>query len=233
MEGEEKQQQHKTEDDGIACVAERKVEIKNEKSPGKSTQHPKPCVDRRRVNYAKFIHTNARTYNEPVPYIDNKGPEKQRKWWFHNEAPKHVSQPSYDTKSVQRSDFQKPACPLVLPVKHSRMQKPSCGIVPLTSLDVSGEHENNFVEYISFIHQYDARRTPNEPIKGKKHGTFVQREIKLGAMPIVPKAPEVLLNTLESGSSEQPQKTDKGNSSGDKVTSPGLCQQNSQELLET
>uniref|UniRef100_F2Z426 Ciliary microtubule inner protein 6 n=1 Tax=Mus musculus TaxID=10090 RepID=F2Z426_MOUSE len=77
MEGEEKQQQHKTEDDGIACVAERKVEIKNEKSPGKSTQHPKPCVDRRRVNYAKFIHTNARTYNEPVPYIDNKGPEKQ------------------------------------------------------------------------------------------------------------------------------------------------------------
>lgn len=69
--------QHKTEDDGIACVAERKVEIKNEKSPGKSTQHPKPCVDRRRVNYAKFIHTNARTYNEPVPYIDNKGPEKQ------------------------------------------------------------------------------------------------------------------------------------------------------------
>jgi hypothetical protein len=61
----------------------------------------------------------------------------------------------------------------------------------------------------------------------------VQREIKLGAMPIVPKAPEVLLNTLESGSSEQPQKTDKGNSSGDKVTSPGLCQQNSQELLET
>uniref|UniRef100_A0A8C6GFC0 RIKEN cDNA 4930505A04 gene n=1 Tax=Mus spicilegus TaxID=10103 RepID=A0A8C6GFC0_MUSSI len=233
MEGEEKQLQHKTEDDGIACVAERKVEIKNEKSPGKSTQHPKPCVDRRRVNYAKFIHTNARTYNEPVPYIDNKGPEKQRKWWFHSEAPKHVSQPSYDTKSVQRSDFQKPACSLVVPVKHSRMQKPSCGIVPLTSLDVSGEHENNFVEYISFIHQYDARRTPNEPIKGKKHGTFVQREIKLGAMPIVPKAPEVLLNTLESGSSEQPPKTDKGNSSGDKVTSPGLCQQNSQELLET
>lgn len=52
-------------------------------------------------------------------------------------------------------------------------------------------------------------------------------------MPIVPKGPEVLLNTLGSGSSEQSKKTDKGNSSEDKITSPGLCQQNSQELLET
>ncbi|XP_029401379.1 uncharacterized protein C2orf73 homolog [Mus pahari] len=78
--------------------------------------------------------------------------------------------------------------------------------IPLTSLDVSGEHENNFVEYISFIHQYDARRTPNEPIRGKRHGTFVQREINPGTTPIVPKALEGLLNTLESGSSEQPKK---------------------------
>uniref|UniRef100_A0ABK0LMC6 Similar to human chromosome 2 open reading frame 73 n=1 Tax=Rattus norvegicus TaxID=10116 RepID=A0ABK0LMC6_RAT len=227
------EKQHKIEDADIACVTEKKEEIKNEKSPEESTQQSKPCVDRRRVNYAKFIYTNARTYNDPVPYIDNKGPEKQRKWWFHDEAPTYVSQPSYDTNSIQRSDFQKPACPLVLPVKHSKMQKPSYGIVPLTSLDVSEEHEDNFVEYISFIHQYDSRRTPNEPIRGKRHGTFVQRKIKPETMPIAPKGPEVLLNTPGSGSSEQPQKTDKGNSSGDNVTSPRLCQKNSQELLET
>lgn len=64
--------QHKIEDADIACVTEKK-----EETNGKSTQHSKLCVDRRRVNYAKFIYTNARTYNEPVPYIDNKGPEKQ------------------------------------------------------------------------------------------------------------------------------------------------------------
>lgn len=68
----------------------------------------------------------------------------KRKWWFHGEAPKHVSQPSYDTNSVQRSDFQKPACPLVLPVKHSRMQKPSCGIGKAT-------HEKTFIALIPAI----------------------------------------------------------------------------------
>ncbi|XP_028747380.2 uncharacterized protein C2orf73 homolog [Peromyscus leucopus] len=190
MDGEEKQQQHKIEDAGIACITEKKEEIKHEKNPGKITQHSKLGVDRRRVNYAKFIYTNARTYNEPVPYIENKGPAKQRKWWLHSESGEPVSQPSYDTKSTQRSDFQKPACPLVLPVKHNRMRKPSCGIVPLTCLSSSAEHEKKFVEYISFIHQYDSRKTPNEPIRGKRYGTFVQREIKPRTTPIIPKGPE-------------------------------------------
>ncbi|XP_041911181.1 uncharacterized protein C2orf73 homolog [Arvicola amphibius] len=221
--------QHKLEDAGIADITEKKQEIK----PGKSTQHSKPCVDRRRVSYAKFINTNARTYNEPVPYIDSKGPAKQRKWWFHSEVKEPVSQPPYDTKSTQRSDFQMPACQLVLPVRHSRMRKPSCGIVPLTCLDSSGEQENNFIEYISFIHQYDSRKSPNEPIRGKRHGTFVQREIKPRALPIVPKGPEVLRNALGSCSSQQPPKPDKGNSSGDRMTSPGPHRQNSQELLQT
>lgn len=65
--------QHKLEDAGVSGITEKKEEIK----PEKSTQHSKPCVDRRRVNYAKFINTNARTYNEPVPYIDSKAPAKQ------------------------------------------------------------------------------------------------------------------------------------------------------------
>lgn len=56
-------------------VTEKKEEIKHEKNPGKSIQH---SVRRGRVYYAKFINTNARTFNEPVPYIDpKKGPEEQ------------------------------------------------------------------------------------------------------------------------------------------------------------
>ncbi|XP_027244026.1 uncharacterized protein C2orf73 homolog isoform X2 [Cricetulus griseus] len=220
MEGEEKQQQHKIEDAGIACITEKKEEIKHEKIPGKITQHLKPSVDRRRVNYAKFMHTNMRLYNEPVPYIDSKEPAKQKQWWLQSEEAEPVSQPPYDTKSTQRSDFQKPACPLVLPVKH-KMQKPSCGIVPLTCLSSSGEQENNFEEYISFIHQYDSRKTPNEPIRGKRHGTFVQRAIKPPTMSIIPKEPEVLPNAPGSCSSEQPQRTEKENVSRDSVPSPG------------
>ncbi|KAM6180338.1 ciliary microtubule inner protein 6 [Erethizon dorsatum] len=235
MEGkEEKQQQHKIEDAGVVYVTEKKEEIKHEKNPGNSLQHSKPYVRRGRVNYAKFINTNARTYNEPVPYIDpKKGPEEQCDWWSHGEALEHTLQPLYDTQSTQRSDFQKPTCPLVLPVKHSRLQKPSCGIVPLACLDASAELQNNFIEYISFIHQYDARNSPNEPIRGKRHGAFVQREIKPGSRPIVPTGTEVLLNAPGSCSSEQSKKTEKGNSAGSRMISPALCQQNSQELLET
>nr|XP_058134556.1 uncharacterized protein C2orf73 homolog isoform X2 [Dasypus novemcinctus] len=169
MEGkEEKQQQHKIEDADIVYVTEKQEELKHEKEPGKSIQHSKPCVRRGRVYYAKFINTNARTFNEPVPYIDpKKGPEKQGDWWSHGKTLEHPFQPPYDTKSTQRSDFKKPTCPLVLPVKHSRMQKPSCGIVPLASPDASAEPQSNYIERISFIHQYDARKTPSEPIQGK------------------------------------------------------------------
>ncbi|XP_049726399.1 uncharacterized protein C2orf73 homolog isoform X2 [Elephas maximus indicus] len=126
---EEKQQQCKIEDATIVHITEQKEEIKHEKEPGKILQRSKPCVKRGRIYYAKFIHTNARTCNEPVPYIDPKrGPEKQGDWWSHGKVLEHSFQPPYDTKSTQRSDFQKPTCPLVLPVKHSRMQKPSSGI---------------------------------------------------------------------------------------------------------
>ncbi|XP_006159092.2 uncharacterized protein C2orf73 homolog [Tupaia chinensis] len=225
MEGkEDKLQQHKVEDAAIVCVTEKKEEIKHEKKPGQSLQPSKPCVGRGRVFYAKFINTNARTYNEPIPYIDpKKGPSKQGDWWPHSRVLEYAFQPPYDTKSTQRSDFQKPTCPLVSPVKHSRMQKPSCGIVPLVSPDAAAELQNNFIERISFTHQYDARKTPNEPVRGKRHGTFVQRERKPGSRPIVPKGTEVLLNAPGSCSSEQSKKTEKGNSVESRMISPGLC----------
>lgn len=154
-------------------------------------------------------------------------------WWSHGKRLEHPFQPPYDTKSTQRSDFQKPACPLVLPVKHSKLQKPSCGIVPLASPDASAELQKNFIEHISFLHQYDARKSPNEPIRGKRHGAFVQTEIKPGSRPIIPTGTEVLRNALGSCSSEQSKKTEKGNSAESKMISPGLCRQNSPELLET
>ncbi|XP_042837325.1 uncharacterized protein C2orf73 homolog [Panthera tigris] len=236
MEGkEDKRQQHKKiEDAGIEYVTEKEEEIKYDEKPGKSVQRSKPCVGRGRVYYAKFIHTNARTLNEPVPYIDpQKGPEKQGDWWSHSKGMEHPFQPPYDTKSTQRSDFQKPTCPLVLPVKHSKLQKPSCGIVPLASPEASAELQKNFIEHISYLHQYDSRKSPNEPIPGKRHGAFVQTEIKPGSRPIVPTGTEVLRNAPGSCSSEQSKKTEKGNSAESKMISPGLCRQNSPELLET
>ncbi|XP_046518920.1 uncharacterized protein C2orf73 homolog isoform X2 [Equus quagga] len=171
------------------------------------------------------------TSPEDSPLISQR--MKEGDWWSHGKGLEHPLQPPYDTKSTQRSDFQKPSCPPVLPVKHSKLQKPSCGIVPLASPDASAELQKNFIERISFIHQFDARKTPGEPIRGKRHGVFVQTEIKPGSRPIVPKGTEVLLNAPRSCSSEQSKKTEKGNSAESKMISPGLCRQNSQELLET
>uniref|UniRef100_A0A8C5KSC4 RIKEN cDNA 4930505A04 gene n=1 Tax=Jaculus jaculus TaxID=51337 RepID=A0A8C5KSC4_JACJA len=205
-------------DAGTAYENGKQEEIKHESNTGKSVQPSNLCVGRRRINYAKFINTNARTYNDPVPYIDSyKGPEEQSNWWSYGESLVHVFQPPYDTSSTQRSDFQRPTCPLVLPVRHNKMQKPSCGIVPVVCLDASRKCKNSFIEYISFTHQYDARKSPNEPIKGKRHGTFVQREIKPGSEQVVPKGAEALLNSPRSCSSEQ------GNSAGSRMTSSGQC----------
>ncbi|XP_005884712.1 PREDICTED: uncharacterized protein C2orf73 homolog [Myotis brandtii] len=230
---EDKQQQYKVEDAGIVYKTE-KEELKHEKEPGKSIPHSKPCVRRRRVYYAKFINTNARTFNEPVPYIDPKiGTENQDDWWPHGKEPEHHFQPPYDTKSTQRSDFQKPTCPLVLPVKHSKLQKPSCGIVPLASPNASTELQKNFIERISFIHQYDSRKIPSEPMRCKRHGVFMQIEIKPGSRPRAPQGTAALLNAPGSCSSEQSKKTEKGNSAESKMTSPGVGQQTSPELLET
>ncbi|XP_006881080.1 PREDICTED: uncharacterized protein C2orf73 homolog [Elephantulus edwardii] len=234
MEGKEEQPQHKIEDGAIVHDTEQKEEVKFDKEPGKISPHSKPRAGRGRVYYAKFINTNARTHNEPVPYIDPKyGPEEQDDWWPHDKVLEHSFQPPYDTKSTQRSDFRKPACPLVLPIKHSRLQKPSSGIVPLAFPNASAELQSNFIERISFIHQYDARKTPNEPVQGKRQGAFVQKEIKPGTRPIVPKGAEVLPNPPGSRSSEKPDKTEKEDSAQNSVTSPHLCLQNPQELIET
>lgn len=58
-------------------------------------------------------------------------------WWSHCKGLEHPFQPPYDTKSTQRSDFQKPTCPLILPVKHSKLQKPSCGIGKVSNCKTS------------------------------------------------------------------------------------------------
>ncbi|XP_054975692.1 uncharacterized protein C2orf73 homolog [Sorex araneus] len=199
-----------------------KEEIKHEKESEKNIQNLKSCARRGRIHYAKFINTNARTINEPVPYMDPKmGTEKQGEWLSHDKRLERSFQPRYDTTSTQRTHFQKPTCPLVLPIKYSKLQKPSCGIVPLALLDAS-ELQNKFIERISFIHQYDSRKTPNEPLWGKRHGAFVQTEIKARNRPTAPKGTEGLLTTAEPGSSEQPPETER-KLSGEQNDLKGLC----------
>ncbi|CAJ0937487.1 unnamed protein product [Ranitomeya imitator] len=54
------------------------------------------------------------------------------------------------------------------------------------------------LEEISFLHQYDSRLTPNEPIRGKRHGGFVWREIKTESGSAVPQGTGLFLNATGS-----------------------------------
>nr|XP_006122177.2 uncharacterized protein C2orf73 homolog isoform X1 [Pelodiscus sinensis] len=183
-------------------------------------------------HYAKLINTNVRFLNEPIYYMETEGTmAKQHHWWPRGEPCVHHYSPTYDRQSTQRNDFQKPTCTLSSPIKYSSKLQPSCGIVPLATPRTSTSLPKILQERTSFIHEYDARKSPNEPIRGKRHGAFVWTEIKPVSGPIVPKGTEIFLSSRGSCSLEQP-KTEKGNSMESQMTSPGLCLQNSQETLD-
>ncbi|XP_032627631.1 ciliary microtubule inner protein 6 [Chelonoidis abingdonii] len=186
--------------------------------------NPQPC-------YAKLINTNVRFLNEPIYYMETEGTvAKKHHWWPSGEPCVYHYTPPYDRQSTQRNDFQKPTCTLSSPTKYSSKLQPSCGIVPLAVPRTSTSLPKILQERTSFIHQYNARKSPNEPIRGKRHGAFVWTEIKPVSGPIVPQGTEVFLSARGSGSLEQP-KTEKGNSVESQMTSPSLCLQNSQETL--
>ncbi|KAM7172212.1 ciliary microtubule inner protein 6 [Macrochelys suwanniensis] len=179
--------------------------------------------------YAKLINTNVRFLNEPIYYMETEGTmAKKHHWWPSGEPCVYHYSPPYDRQSTQRNDFQKPTCTLSSPTKYSSKLQPSCGIVPLAIPSTS--LPKILQERTSFIHQYNARKSPNEPIRGKRHGAFVWTEIKPVSGPIVPQGTEVFLSARGSCSLEQP-KTEKGNSVESQMTSPSLCLQNSQETL--
>ncbi|XP_029449302.1 uncharacterized protein C2orf73 homolog isoform X2 [Rhinatrema bivittatum] len=87
-------------------------------------------------------------------------------------------------------------------------------------------------EQISFQHQYDSRTSPNEPIRGKRHGAFVWTEIKPVSGPMAPKGIKVFLSAVGSRPPEQP-KNEKGSLVEGCVTSPNLCLQNSQQMFDS
>ncbi|EMP23882.1 Putative protein C2orf73 like protein [Chelonia mydas] len=126
--------------------------------------------------YAKLINTNVRFLNEPIYYMETEGTmAKKHHWWPSGEPCVYHYSPPYDRQSTQRNDFQKPTCTLSSPTKYSSKLQPSCGIVPLAIPRTSTSLPAILQERTSFIHQYNARKSPNEPIRGKtpyhgKHG---------------------------------------------------------------
>uniref|UniRef100_A0A8C4T2A2 Tc1-like transposase DDE domain-containing protein n=1 Tax=Erpetoichthys calabaricus TaxID=27687 RepID=A0A8C4T2A2_ERPCA len=60
--------------------------------------------------------------------------------------------------------------------------------------DLSGA-QNNHVHRISFIHNYDSRKVPNEPIRGKKEEKGSTKEEKMTSLQLVSQDPQQMLNS--------------------------------------
>ncbi|XP_018419829.1 PREDICTED: uncharacterized protein C2orf73 homolog [Nanorana parkeri] len=184
--------------------------------------------------YAKFIRDNVRFLNEPVNYMGTASTEnKQTEWWPRTEESIPLHKPSYDRTSTQRSNF----CKLAYSSHQTRHgcnphKTPLRGIVPLASPRDRNGLPKLFQEEVSFLHQYDSRLTPNEPIRGKRHGGFVWREIKTQSGPGVPQGTRPFVNAIGSQALEQRQ-TERGNSVESNMTSPSPCLLGSQQMLNS
>ncbi|XP_072491669.1 ciliary microtubule inner protein 6 isoform X2 [Notamacropus eugenii] len=189
----------KVSDVHLPDIVKRKEKNKCEKEAEKAEQHSENTYPRRpHIMYAKFIRTNARFYNEPVGYIEHPNMRNQQ--------------------TTQRSDFKIPACELILPNRHGRKQKAACGIVPLAISDTLPVIEKKITHHFPFIRQFRKSLPP------KRHGAFLQTDIKQVRRPIVPRRTEV----FHSAHLPVQSKTEKGNSMTSTETSPSLCQHRSQ-----
>ncbi|KAM4695314.1 ciliary microtubule inner protein 6 isoform 2-T2 [Discoglossus pictus] len=181
-----------------------------------------------------FLSDSVKYLSEPICHVETADTiHKQMEWWPNGEQPVSRHKPLYDRLTTQRSDYQS----LVFcnhPTRHGSNPHmyPMCGIVPLASPKGRTRLPKLLQEEISYIHKYDSRLTPNEPIRGKRHGAFVWREIKTDSGPVVPQGTKRFLNATGSHSLEQPQ-TGKGNSVESSMTSPKLCVHSSQQMFNS
>ncbi|KAG9484284.1 hypothetical protein GDO78_009936 [Eleutherodactylus coqui] len=138
--------------------------------------------------HARFIRGNVRSLNEPITYmLTSNAKHKQAEWWPSHEEIVHLYKPSYDLMTSQRSDFSHKTYSSPQTRHGSNPHRsPLRGIVPVATPRGRNRLPKLLQEEISFLHQYDSRLTPNEPIRGKRHGAFVWREIKTESGSAVP-----------------------------------------------
>ncbi|OCT79285.1 uncharacterized protein C2orf73 [Xenopus laevis] len=185
--------------------------------------------------YGRFLRDNSRFLKEPIPHMETASTKHmQSEWWPRDEDQATLHKPSYDVMTTQRSDFQKSSYLSNPQTRYSAKpcKSPVCGIVPLAPPRSRTRLPKLLQEQISFIHNYNARSTQNEPIRGKRHGAFVWTEIKTESGPAVPQGTKLFLNTTGSHSLDQAE-GEKGNSGESSMTSPRRCMHASQQMFSS
>ncbi|KAM8947895.1 ciliary microtubule inner protein 6 [Pelodytes ibericus] len=206
------------------------------KKPEKSLQHPRSPYRNNMPHpyYARFLRDNVRFIKDPISLMETADTKHcQAEWWPRSKESTFIHRPSYDRKTTQKNEF--PAMVYSSPqTRHgcNPHKTPLHGIVPLASPRDRTKFPKLLQEEMSFTHQYNARLTPNEPIRGKRHGVFVWKEIKTEHKPMVPQGTQLFLNATGSHSLQQPQ-TEKGSSVESSMTSPNICMHSSQQMFHS
>jgi len=130
-----------------------------------------------------FLLQDCRLIHEPIcdvkPQTKEADADPESKMWWKwqvggDEATPKRTMPKYSYNSSNRDEYRKPERPQLGQTRHGN-NPASCastGIVPVTSLP-SERGPRLLVEHISYNHQYNSRTNPSQPIRGKKHGSFV------------------------------------------------------------
>ncbi|XP_067845099.1 uncharacterized protein C2orf73-like isoform X2 [Heptranchias perlo] len=192
-----------------------------------------PNRNKPQPHYARYIRTNSRFINEPFAYMETEATMSKPFQWMTHESPfltQHI--PPYSLESTQRHDFQNFTSKPHPQTRHgcNPNKYPCSGIVPQVDPSELLSPPKVYRECISFIHQYDARKYPNEPIRGKRHGAFVCTQINPQSGKIAPRGEETFLVTGGSHSLEQ-LKDEKGNLGENILASPKPSSMNSQQML--
>lgn len=123
---------------------------------------------------AQFLRDNPRFLNEPIRYLlpsEKSNSVAQCLEWIKD---KDEDRPTL-RPSLQPHDCPAKVSPLqVRSSKKCAQKEPASGIAP----GITTSTKEPLIEKISFKHAYDSRANPNEPIRGKLHGSFVWVEKK-------------------------------------------------------
>jgi hypothetical protein len=137
-----------------------------------------------------FLLQDCRLMHEPICDVQSQtkattateADAEADKWWKWTPSRDSTSggaaarpKPKYSYHSSNRDDYRKPEKPQAGQTRHGSNPASgnlSHGIVPVTSL-ASAKGPRLLVEHISYDHQYNSRTNPSQPIRGKKHGSFV------------------------------------------------------------
>ncbi|PFX25518.1 uncharacterized protein C2orf73 homolog [Stylophora pistillata] len=131
-----------------------------------------------------FLRQNPRFICEPICYVKTTvdSPVTYPSWWPEELPEKSTSIPQKSFDSTARSDYRPP------PLFHERVTRYSSnlalqlvpagasGILPQAA-DKTGPTTPKVVEKISYEHQFNSRLDPSQPIRGRRHGSFIWKVV--------------------------------------------------------